>query len=106
MDGEWNHGQMAQNTKVNMLMGKKMGEANLLLQMVLSTMANLKKMKLVVEGNITGQTVNITKDNGRETKCTVMVYWHGVMESGTRVNLLMTRGMDKELLLGQTADNT
>ncbi len=74
MDGEWNHGQMAQNTKVNMLMGKKMGEANLLLQMVLSTMANLKKMKLVVEGNITGQTVNITKDNGRETKCTVMVY--------------------------------
>jgi hypothetical protein len=57
-----------------MLMGKKMGEANLLLLMVLSTMANLKKMKLVVEGNITGQTVNITKDNGRETKCTVMVY--------------------------------
>ena len=70
MAGEWNHGLMAQNTKANIKMARKMAEASSLSLTVPFMTENLKKTRSVAAGSITGPTASTLRVNGRGTRCT------------------------------------
>lgn len=86
MGGAWSHGLMAPNTKVNIKMGRKMGEESSLLLTVPSMMENSRRMRSVVKASITGPTANTSKVNGREIRCMAMVCSPGRMASATKAS--------------------
>lgn len=69
MDGAWNLGQMVQNMKVNISMGRKTAGVNLPSQMVASTMENSEITRSAAKVNTTGLMVSTTRATGSETKC-------------------------------------